>query len=53
MVSVSKETFLEGVTTRDNLAATLVACLDLPNTVGKRFSLLEGETPIQEALSNS
>ena len=52
MVSVSKETFLEGVTTRDNLAATLVACLDLPNTVGKRFSLFEGETPIQEALSN-
>jgi hypothetical protein len=28
----------------------LVACLDLPNTIGKRFSLLEGDTPIDEAL---
>jgi len=49
-VSIRDETHLEGITTRDNLAATLVACLDLSNTIGKRFSLLEGETPLQEAL---
>ena len=50
LVSVSEETRLEGITTRDNLAAALVACLDLDNTIGKRFSLLEGETPLMDAL---
>ena len=49
-VAVSAETRLEGITTRDNLAAALVACLDLDNTIGKRFSLLEGETPMMDAL---
>ena len=52
LVSVHSELFLEGLTTRDNLAATLVSCLKLPNTIGKRFSLLEGKTPIKEALLN-
>ena len=52
LVSVNSELFLEGLTTRDNLAATLVSCLKLPNTIGKRFSLLEGKTPIKEALLN-
>ena len=50
LVSVRSDNFLEGVANRGNLAATLVACLDLSNTIGKRFSLLEGETPLQEAL---
>ncbi|MEM7133399.1 MAG: SDR family oxidoreductase [Chloroflexota bacterium] len=50
LVSVSEETRHEGITTRDNLAAALVACLDLDNTIGKRFSLLEGETPLMDAL---
>ncbi|NKB68978.1 MAG: NAD(P)H-binding protein [Candidatus Latescibacteria bacterium] len=49
-VSVRPETCLEGITSRDNLAAALVACLDLDNTIRKRFSLLEGETPIMDAL---
>jgi len=53
LVSVSSEIILQGPTTRDNLATTLVSCLELPNTIGKRFSLLEGKTPIEEALSNS
>jgi uncharacterized protein YbjT (DUF2867 family) len=35
---------------RADVATTLVACLDEPNTVGKTFDLLEGETPIEEAL---
>ena len=52
LVSVQSELFLEGLTTRDNLAASLVSCLELPNTIGKRFSLLEGKTPIKEALLN-
>ena len=50
LVSVQSELFLEGLTTRDNLAASLVSCLELPNTIGKRFSLIEGKTPIEEAL---
>ena len=52
LVSVSSEIILQGPTTRDNLANTLVSCLELPNTIGKRFSLLEGKTPLKEALSN-
>jgi uncharacterized protein YbjT (DUF2867 family) len=36
---------------RDDVAATLVACLDAPNTVGVSFDLVAGETPIEEAVS--
>ena len=28
----------------------LVACLDMPNTCGKTFSLLDGDTPLEQAL---
>lgn len=35
---------------RDDVAATLLAVLDTPSTVGKDFDLLAGETPIEEAL---
>ena len=36
--------------TRDDVAATVLAALDAPNTAGKAFELLNGETPIEEAL---
>jgi uncharacterized protein YbjT (DUF2867 family) len=36
---------------RDDVAATLLACLDEPGTIGKAFDLLGGETPIAEALA--
>ncbi len=36
---------------RDDVAATLLACLDDPSTVGKEFDLLGGEAPIAEALA--
>jgi uncharacterized protein YbjT (DUF2867 family) len=36
---------------RDDVAATLLACLDELATVGKAFDLLAGETPIPEALA--
>ncbi len=39
-----------GQTSRENLAAVLVACLDEPTTIGKDFVLLDGEVPISEAL---
>ena len=50
MVSVSSELHIEGKTSRDNLAAAMVMCLDIQNTVGKCFSLLEGSTPLGDAL---
>jgi len=40
-----------GRISRDDVAATLIACLDEPATIGKAFDLLEGETPITEALA--
>jgi uncharacterized protein YbjT (DUF2867 family) len=36
---------------RDDVAATLVACLDEPGTIGKAFDLLDGENQIVEALA--
>jgi uncharacterized protein YbjT (DUF2867 family) len=39
-----------GRITRDDVAAVLVACLDEPRTVRATFEVLEGETPIAEAL---
>jgi uncharacterized protein YbjT (DUF2867 family) len=40
-----------GSVTRDDVAAVLVGCLDEPRTVRKTFDLLQGETPIAEALA--
>jgi uncharacterized protein YbjT (DUF2867 family) len=40
-----------GYVTRDDVAAVLVACLDEPRTVQVAFDLLEGDTPIAEALA--
>jgi uncharacterized protein YbjT (DUF2867 family) len=36
---------------RDDVAATLLGCLDQPGTIGKAFDLQSGETPIDEALA--
>ena len=49
-VSVSPSLHGGGRTSRENLADALVRCLDLPNTIGKAFSLLDGEIPIDAAL---
>jgi uncharacterized protein YbjT (DUF2867 family) len=38
--------------TRDDVAAVLAACLHEPRTVRKTFVLLQGETPIAEALAS-
>ena len=51
-VAVSLETSGEGQTSRGNVAAALVACLDEPGTIGKDFALLDGETPMGEALGS-
>lgn len=39
-----------GLTSRENLAAALAMCLDLDNTIGKSFGLLDGDTPMDAAL---
>ena len=38
--------------TRDDVAAVVAACLDEPRTVRKTFVLLQGDTPIAEALAS-
>ncbi len=48
---ISSELHGEGRTSRELVPEVLVACLDRPNTIGKSFSLLDGETPIEQALS--
>lgn len=40
-----------GRVTRDDVAATLAATLEAPNTIRKLFELFEGDTPIAEALA--
>ena len=49
-VTVSCDVFVGGRTSRENLASALVMCLDLENTIGKQFSMLEGDTPLEDAL---
>lgn len=51
LVSVTEKLQGRGMTSRENLAAALVACLDQDNTKGKSFSLLDGETALIDALS--
>lgn len=36
---------------RDDVAATLLACLDDPNSIGKAFDQVSGDTPIAEAVA--
>ena len=51
-VQVSANCDGRGLTSRENLAEVLAQCLDLDNTIGKCFSLLEGPTPIADALAD-
>jgi nucleoside-diphosphate-sugar epimerase len=39
-----------GEVTREDVAATIAAVLNAPNTVGKTFELVGGDTPIDEAV---
>ncbi len=49
--TVSPSLHGRGLTSRENLAHALALCLDLGNTIGKTFSLLDGEMPIEQALA--
>jgi hypothetical protein len=52
LVSVDSNINLPGETSRDHLATALAMCLDMPNTIGKTFSLLEGPVEIESALGS-
>ena len=39
-----------GSITREDVAATLLVTLDAPNTIGKTFEQLQGDTPIEQAV---
>ena len=41
-----------GEVTRDDVAATLLAVLDQPGTIGLSFDLLNGELPIADAIGS-
>ncbi|HEX7297999.1 MAG TPA: SDR family oxidoreductase [Solirubrobacteraceae bacterium] len=45
------ESLDRGTVTRDDVAAVLAGCLDEPRTVHKAFDLLQGDTPVAEALA--
>ncbi len=49
-VAVSDQLDGQGKTSRDNLAVALVKCLEMDNTLRRSFSLLEGQTPLDQAL---
>jgi uncharacterized protein YbjT (DUF2867 family) len=51
MVAAAESLGRYGRIPRDDVAATLLGCLDEPNTIRKAFDLLAGETPIREALA--
>ena len=49
-VTVTTDMTVRGPIPRDDVAAVLAAVLVEPRTVGKAFVLVEGETPVDEAL---
>lgn len=50
LVTVSETLEGRGKTSRENLAEALALCLDCDNTIGKSFSLLDGDTHLRDAL---
>jgi uncharacterized protein YbjT (DUF2867 family) len=50
-VTVTTEFGNRGRVPRDDVAAALLAALELDNTIGTAFELFEGETPVEEALA--
>ena len=52
MVDLAASLGRRGSITRDDVAAVLAACLDEPRTVHATFELLQGATPIPQALAS-
>jgi uncharacterized protein YbjT (DUF2867 family) len=51
-VEIAERLERRGQVTRDDVAAVLAEVLRADNTIGKSFDLLEGETPIPEAVAS-
>jgi uncharacterized protein YbjT (DUF2867 family) len=51
LIEAADELERSGEIPRDDVAATLAACLDADNTIGKSFDLLGGETSVAEAVA--
>jgi uncharacterized protein YbjT (DUF2867 family) len=51
-IEVAERLGRRGRIPRDDVAATLVACLEQPNTIGKTFELLSGDEEIAAALES-
>jgi hypothetical protein len=51
MIEAAEELERGGAIPRDDVAATLLACLDAENTIGKSFDLLGGQTPVADAVA--
>ncbi|MYB36050.1 MAG: SDR family oxidoreductase [Gammaproteobacteria bacterium] len=49
-VAISPDLHGRGLTSRENLAEALALCLDHESTIGKTFSLLDGDVPLRDAL---
>ena len=49
-IEVAPKLGRRGSITREDVAATLLATLDAPNTIGKTFEELQGDTPIEQAV---
>jgi uncharacterized protein YbjT (DUF2867 family) len=50
-VELAEDVGRSGSVTRDDVALVLAECLSADNTIGKSFDLLNGETPIAEAIA--
>jgi uncharacterized protein YbjT (DUF2867 family) len=51
LIEAAEQLERSGEVSRDDVAATLLACLDNDHTIGRSFDLLGGQTPIEEALA--
>jgi nucleoside-diphosphate-sugar epimerase len=51
LIAAAEQLERMGEVPRDDVAATLLACIDNDHTIGYSFDLLGGETPIDEALA--
>jgi uncharacterized protein YbjT (DUF2867 family) len=52
LVDVSTLLGRRGTVPREDVAHTILVCLQEPNTIGKTFELFTGDTPIPQALSS-
>lgn len=50
-IDAASELKRRGSVPRDDVAAVLLQVLDAPNTYGKQFELLSGDTPVQKAIA--